>query len=337
MKRIFNTVGVLGLVAVSGVAMAEITIGVSASTTGPGTSLGVPVANTIAIMPKTIGAEPVRYILLDDTSDPTTGAKVVNRFATEDRVDIIIGSSTVPVAIAQGGVAGQTRIPFIALCPIPIDAAKQPFVFAVPQPISLMTDAVVEHMRANNVKSVGFIGFADAWGDLTLRSITNSGKAAGITITSNERFARNDTSVSAQMLKVIATNPDAIFVGGAGTPSRAAADRGPGARLPQAPVHTHGVVNRDFIRVGAKAAEGAIAPTARWWSPELPADHPLKAVGMDFLKAMRRLTAQGAATRSPPMLTTRWRLSPRPHRWRSRRRSPAAPNSARRCETRSRA
>jgi branched-chain amino acid transport system substrate-binding protein len=297
MKKIFNTVAVLGLAAFSGVAVAEITIGVSASTTGPGTSLGVPVANTIAIMPKTIGAEPVRYILLDDTSDPTTGAKVVNRFATEDRVDIIIGSSTVPVAIAQGGVAGQTRIPFIALCPIPIDAAKQPFVFAVPQPISLMTDAVVEHMRANNVKSVGFIGFADAWGDLTLRSITNSGKAAGITITSNERFARNDTSVSAQMLKVIATNPDAIFVGGAGTPSAlpqiAVLERG--FRKPL--YHTHGVVNRDFIRVGAKAAEGAIAPTGPVVVAEqLPADHPLKAVGMDFLK--RYEAAYGAGSRN---------------------------------------
>src|SRR6266850_6264783 len=115
-------------------ALAEITVGVSVSTTGPGTSLGVPVSNTFGILPKAIGGEPVRYILLDDTSDPTTGAKVVNRFATEDRVDIIIGSSTVPVAIAQGGLAGEARIPFIALCPIPIDAAKQPFLFAVPQP-----------------------------------------------------------------------------------------------------------------------------------------------------------------------------------------------------------
>jgi branched-chain amino acid transport system substrate-binding protein len=275
----------------------EITVGVSVSTTGPGTSLGVPVANTFGILPKTIGNEPVRYLLLDDTSDPTAGAKIARKFATEDRVDIIIGSSTVPVAIAQGGVAGETRIPFIALCPIPIDATKQPFVFAVPQPISLMTDAVVEHMRANNVKSVGFIGFADAWGDLTLRSITNSSQPAGIKVTSNERFARNDTSVSAQMLKIITTNPDAIFVGGAGTP----------AALPQIAVmergfrkpvyHTHGVVNRDFIRVGGKSAEGAIAPTGPVVVAEqLPSDHPLKTVGMDFLK--RYEAAYGAGSRN---------------------------------------
>lgn len=285
------------LVFFSGPLFAEITVGVSVSVTGPGTSLGVPVANSFGIVPRMIGGEPVRYVLLDDASDPTAGAKNARKFATEDKVDLIIGSSTVPVAIAQGGVAGETRIPFIALCPIPIDPARQSFVFAVPQPISLMTDAVVEHMRANNVKSVGFIGFSDAWGDLTLRSITNSSNAAGIRITSNERFARNDTSVSAQMLKVIATNPDAIFVGGAGTPGAlpqiAVMERGFGKPI----YHTHGVVNRDFIRVGAKSVEGAIAPTGPVVVAEqLPSDHPLKAVGIEFLK--RYEAAYGAGSRN---------------------------------------
>jgi branched-chain amino acid transport system substrate-binding protein len=287
----------LALVAWSVSGQAEITVGVSVSTTGPGTSLGVPVSNTFGILPKTIGTEPVRYILLDDTSDPTAGAKIARRFASEERVDVIIGSSTVPVAIAQAGAANEMRIPLIALCPIPIDPAKQPFAFAVPQPISLMTDAVAEHMRANNVKTVGFIGFADAWGDLTFKSISASSQPSGIKIISNERFARNDTSVSAQMLKVFSGNPDAVFVGGAGTasalPQIAAAERG--FRKPL--YHTHGVVNRDFIRVGGKSAEGAIAPTGPVVVAEqLPADHPLKEVGMDFLK--RYESAYGAASRN---------------------------------------
>ena len=278
-------------------AAAEITVGVSVSTTGPGTSLGVPVSNTFGILPKTIGTEPVRYILLDDTSDPTAGAKIARKFATEDRVDIIIGSSTVPVAIAQAGVAGETRIPLIALCPIPIDPAKQPFAFAVPQPISLMTDAVVEHMRTNSVKTVGFIGFADAWGDLTFKSISASGQPAGIKVSGNERYARTDTSISAQMLRLVAGNPDAVFVGGSGTasalPHIAANERGFKKPL----YHTHGVVNRDFIRVGGKSVEGALAPTGPVVVAEqLPADHPLKSVSMEFLK--RYESAYGAASRN---------------------------------------
>ena len=275
----------LSLVFLSSAALAEIVIGVSVSSTGPGASLGVPVANTINILPKTIAGEAVRYVVVSDASDPTTGAKNIRKFAVEDKVDVIIGSSTVPVALAQGAAASEERIPFIALCPIPIDAGKQPFLFAVPQPIPLMVDALVEHMQANGVKSLGYVGFADSWGDANYNTVVKSGGAVGVTVTSNERYARADTSVSSQVLKVLSTQPDAIFVGAAGTPAAlpqiAAVERGYRKTI----YHTHGVVNADFVRVAGKSAEGVIAPTgAVVVAEQLPADHPLKAAGMEFVQ-----------------------------------------------------
>lgn len=287
----------LVLLAWAGVALADITVGVSVSMTGPGTSLGVPISNTFSLLPKTIGGEPVRYLLLDDASDPTTGAKVANRLISEEKVDVIIGSSTVPVAIGQGGVANDSRIALLALCPIPIDPARQTYVFAIPQPVPLMIGAIAEHMRAHNVKSVGYIGFADPWGDLNFKAITASGGAAGFQITTNERFNRNDTSVTAQVLKVMSANPDAVFVGGAGTPGAlphiALSERG----FKKPVYNTHGVVNRDFIKVGGKGVEGAIAPTGPVVVAEqLPAEHPLKQVGTEFVN--RYEAAYGAGSRN---------------------------------------
>lgn len=269
----------------SGAACAEVVVGVSISSTGPGASLGVHVAKAIALLPKSIGSEAVRYVTLDDTSDPTTGAKNARRFAVEDKVDVIIGSSTVPVAIAQGAVANEARIPFIALCPIPLDATKQNYLFAVPQPIPLMVSAIVEHMQANKVKTVGYIGFADSWGDANYNAMKNGGAAAGLDVATNERYARGDTAVTGQMLKVLAANPDAIFVGASGTPADlpqiAALERGYKKQI----YHTHGVVNPDFIRLGGKNAEGVIAPTGPVVVAEqLPASDPLKASGLLFLK-----------------------------------------------------
>ena len=287
----------LALAGVSKMVWAEIVVGVSLSSTGPGASLGVPVGNAVALLPKTIGGETVRYVVLDDTSDPTTGSRNARRFTTEDNVDVILGSSTVPVALAQGSVANESRIAFIALCPIPIDPAKQPYLFAVPQPISLMVDAVVEHMSAAKVKNVGFIGFSDSWGEGNYNSLKAKGAAAGIEVSSNERYARTDTSVTSQMLKVLAANPDAIFVGASGTPAVlpqvAAIDRGYRKQI----YHTHGVVNRDFIRVGGKNVEGVIAPTGPVVvADQLPADNPLKATGMEFLKVYEG--AYGAGSRN---------------------------------------
>lgn len=294
MKKVLLCVALAG---VSNIVWAEIVVGVSLSSTGPGASLGVPVGNAVALLPKTIGGETVRYVVLDDTSDPTTGSKNVRRFATEDNVDVILGSSTVPVALAQGSVANESRIAFIALCPIPIDPVKQPYLFAVPQPISLMVDAVVEHMSAAKVKNVGFIGFSDSWGEGNYNSLKAKGAAAGIEVSSNERYARTDTSVTSQTLKVLAANPDAIFVGASGTPAVlpqvATIDRGYKKQI----YHTHGVVNRDFIRVGGKNVEGVIAPTGPVVvADQLPADNPLKAPGMEFLKVYEG--AYGAGSRN---------------------------------------
>ena len=285
------------LMLASSMGCAEVVVGVSVSATGPGASLGVHVSKAIALLPKTIGGEAVRYVVLDDTSDPTIGAKNARRFAVEDNVDVIIGSSTVPVALAQGAVANEARIPFIALCPIPIDAMKQTYLFAVPQPIPLMVSAVVEHMQANKVKSVGYIGFSDSWGDANYNALKSSGGVAGLDVTTNERYTRADTAVTGQMLKVLASNPDAIFVGASGTPADlpqiAAVDRGYRKQI----YHTHGVVNPDFIRVGGKSTEGVIAPTGPVVVAEqLAANDPLKSTGLQFLKQYE--DAYGAGSRN---------------------------------------
>lgn len=287
----------LVLVLAAGVVSAEVVVGVSVSSTGPGASLGVHVSRAVALFPKTIGGEAVRYVVLDDTSDPTVGVKNVRRFAAEDNVDVIIGSSTVPVAIAQGAVANEARIPFIALCPIPIDAAKQTYLFAVPQPIPLMLSAVIEHMQANKVKSVGYIGFSDSWGDANYNALKSGSAGAGLEVTTNERYARADTAVTGQVLKVLATNPDAIFVGASGTPA-ALPQIGALERGYRKPIyHTHGVVNPDFIRLGGKNAEGVIAPTGPVVVAEqLPASDPLKAAGLQYLKQYEG--AYGAGSRN---------------------------------------
>lgn len=281
MKKLFALIA-LGL---TSQVHAQIVVGVTASTTGPGVSLGKPIANAVAILPKTLGGQQVRYILLDDASDPSVGSKAARKLAVEDKADVIIGSSSVPVAMAQAAVAGEERVPFIAISPMSVDATKQPYVFAIPQPIPLMVDALVEHMNANKVKNVGFIGFADAWGDLTYNSMRDGGAASGIKVISNERYGRPDTSVTGQMLKLIGTNPDAVFVGGSGTPSALPQITAAGRGFSKPFYHTHGAVNQDFIRVGGKNVEGAIAPTGPVVVAEqLPADHPLKPQGLEFLK-----------------------------------------------------
>lgn len=272
------------LLLATGLAHAEVTVGVSISSTGPSASLGIPQKNTMPFLPETIGGEKIRYILMDDASDPTQGTKVARRFVTEDKVDIILGSSSVAPSIAISEVADESQTVQLAFSPIELKPGRGAWTYRLAQPVKLMADAVATRAQANGVKSIAFIGFADAYGETWLKEFTSAASAKGIRILATERYARSDTSVTAQVLKMMAAKPDAMLIAGAGT----------GAALPHTtlrergytgPVyHTHGAATRDLIRIGGKAVNGAILPAGPVIVAEqLPADSAPRKPGLDYV------------------------------------------------------
>jgi branched-chain amino acid transport system substrate-binding protein len=129
-----------------------------------------------------------------------------------------------------------------------------------------------QHMKAHNVKTVGYIGYSDSYGDLWFNDFKNQGVPMGMTLVDEERFARPDTSVTGQVLKLVAANPDAILIGASGTaaglPQTELRDRGYKGLIYQ----THGAASMDFIRIAGKAAEGVIMASGPVMSPETQAD-----------------------------------------------------------------
>lgn len=266
-----------------GTAQAQITVGISLGTTGPGASLGVHYRNAFQLIPNTLGGQPVRYIILDDASDPTNAAKNARRLVSEDRVDILMGSNGVPSAVQMAQVAAETRTPIMVLTPASLSPQVLHWSFILPQTTELMMGAIAERMKAGGIKTVGFIGFSDTWGDLVYRATESHAGASGFKLVTNERYARADTSVTGQVLRIIAANPDAVVVGGSGTggalPHVALVERGYKRPI----YHNHGTVNLEFIKVGGKAVEGAIAVTGPLIVPEeLPDTFPTKKVSLDF-------------------------------------------------------
>ena len=265
---------------------AEVSIGVSLGSTGPGASLGIPYKNAFQLVPKTLGGEPVRYIVLDDESKPDNAAKNARKFVSEDKVDAMMGSNGVPSAAAMAQVAAEGKTPLIALTPMPpLAPDRLHWTIIVPQTTELMMSAVAEHMKSKGIKSAGYIGFSDTWGDLVYNAVTGMSPNYGFKLVTNERYGRADTSVAGQVLKIVAANPDAVVVGGSGspgaTPQIALRERGFKGPI----YHNHGTVNLPFIQTGKKAAEGAIAPTgALIVAEELPDNFPTKKVSLDFVK-----------------------------------------------------
>ena len=302
MKKTCITLALAGAGLLAGTAaLADINVGVTVSATGPAASLGIPEKNTIALMPRTIGGEKVNYIVLDDASDTTNGVSNTRKLISENKVDIILGSSTTPVSLAMIDVAAESKTPMISMAASarivePMDDKKK-WVFKTPQNDIMMSLAIVEHMAAAGVKTVAFIGFSDAYGEGWYQEFAKAADIKKLKIVANERYNRTDTSVTGQALKIMSAKPDAILVAGSGTPAalpqKTLKERGYAGKYYQ----THGVANADFLRVGGKDVEGTFLPAGPVLvADQLPASHPVKASAMAYVKAYEGAHGKGSVS-----------------------------------------
>ncbi len=287
------------LTLVAGAAMADITVGVTLSATGPAASLGIPEKNTIALLPKTIAGQKINWIVLDDGSDTTKAVSNTRKLITEDKADVIVGSTVTPNSLAMIDVVSEAQVPMISMAASakivePMDA-KRHWVFKTPQNDIQMSLAIASHMKDRGVKTVGFIGFSDAYGEGWYGEFSKAAAAKGLTIVGNERYARNDSSVTAQVLKLQSAHPDAILIAGSGTP----------AALPQITLkergytglvyQTHGVANDDFLRVGGKNVEGTFLPAGPVLvARQLAVGNPVRTSALEYVTAYE--TAYGKGT-----------------------------------------
>ena len=280
---------------------ADINVGVTLSATGPAASLGIPEKNSFALLPTTIAGQKVNYIVLDDASDTTTAVKNTRKLIAENKVDVIVGSTITPNSLAMIDVVAEAETPMISMAASsriiePMDA-KRYWVFKTPQNDAQMATAIVEHMTNNNVKSVAYIGFADAYGEGWWNEFSKIAEVRKIQIAANERFNRADTSVTGQVLKIMAAKPDAVLVGGAGTPAalpqKSLKEKGYKGMMYQ----THGVANADFLRVCGKDCEGTLLPAGPVLvAGQLPDSNPIKKAALEYVNKYEAAHGKGSVS-----------------------------------------
>ncbi len=297
MKLIKTLIATAATALVAGSALADITIGVSLPLTGPASGLGIPVGNQFKLWPATIAGEKVKLIVLDDATDPTNGVKNAKRFVTDDKVDVIVGSVATPVAIPMAAVAAEADTVQLALSPIGLPAGKDGWTFRMPQSNPVMAHAMMGLMKKQGIKTVGFLGYTDAYGESWLKDFTAEADKNGIKVIAAERFARSDASVTAQALKLVAANPDAMLIvasgSGAAMPHMAVVERGFKGKIYQ----THAAASRDLMRVGGKSVEGAyVVSGPAVIAEQLPDSHPSKPSALAFVQQYEK--AYGAGSRN---------------------------------------
>ena len=282
-------------------AWADVNVGVTVSATGPAASLGIPERNTIALMPREIAGQKINYIVLDDASDTTAAVTNTRKLISENKVDIVLGSTTTPNSLGMIDAVTESKTPMISMAASasivePVDAKKR-WVFKTPQNDIMMALAIAEHMAASGVKTAAYIGFSDAYGEGWAREFSKALELKKIQLVANERFSRTDTSVTGQVLKIMGAKPDAVLVGGSGTPAalpqKALKERGYAGKYYQ----THGVANADFLRVGGKDVEGTLLPAGPVLvAAQLPASNPVRKSALEYIDAYEKAHGKGSVS-----------------------------------------
>jgi branched-chain amino acid transport system substrate-binding protein len=297
MLKIRTLVATLATLLGTSFAYADITIGVSIALTGPTSALGIPTKNGIELWPKTIGGEKVNVIILDDATDPTIAVKNTRRFITEDKVDVIVGSVATPVAAAMSDVAAEGQTVQLMLSPVNLPPGRGDWSFRMPQSTAVMALPIIEQWKKLGVKTYGFLGYADAYGEAWLKDLAPLAEKAGIKLLTTERFARSDTSVTGQALKLVSANPDAILVvasgSGAAMPHKGLVERGYAkGKIYQ----THGAASFDLIRVGGADVEGSFVVSGpAVVAGKLPDSNASKALGVKYIADYEKVYGKGMA------------------------------------------
>jgi branched-chain amino acid transport system substrate-binding protein len=284
----------IALAAVLGIssAQAQIKVGITMSASGPGAALGQPQSKTVAALPKEIAGQKITYFALDDESDPTKGAQNGRKLIAEEKVDVLIGSSLTPVSLPLIDIAAEAKTPLMTMAAAAILVApmddKRKWVFKVVPNDDIMANAILKYIVKTGAKTLGYIGVSDAYGEGYYKVLSEVAPKLGVTLTGHEVYARSDASVTGQVLKIIATKPDAVFVASAGTPAvlpqKALRERGYKGPIFQ----THGVATEEFIKLGGKDVDGAIfTGEAFTVVNDLPADSPFRKPTNAFIDAYK--------------------------------------------------
>jgi branched-chain amino acid transport system substrate-binding protein len=274
-------------------AFGQVRIGLMVSATGPTSAIGIPQKNTGDLLPRKIGDATVEYFQLDDGGDTTRAVQNIKKLVLENNIDALIGPSTTPNALAILDVIAEAKVPMMATVGTssvvePLDAKKR-WVFKTTQNDDIIAGALLKHMVKNGVKTIGFIGFNDPYGENWHKVFSAMAEKAGISIVANERYARNDQSVTGQVLKLIAAKPDAVLIAAVGGP----------AVLPQATLfdqaykgrvyQTHAVATEDFIKLGREKVEGTVlAAGPMLVIDEIPDSNPTRKVAKAYIAAYEK-------------------------------------------------
>ncbi|TFV37609.1 ABC transporter substrate-binding protein [Bradyrhizobium frederickii] len=268
---------------------ADINVGIILSATGPAAAIGNAERNGTAFGPTEIAGRKVNYLFLDEASDSTAAVSALRKLYQESKIDILVGPTSTPGSFAVIDPAVEYKLPVITLAPVnalvaPVDARRR-WIFKTTTNDDHEAAPLFANMKKTGVKKLALIGFGDSYGDAWSKVSADMCASAGIELVADEKYARTDTTVVGQILKIIATRPDAVLIAASGAP----------AALPLMQLRekgyegqiygTLGATFGDFRKLTGTQGNGIFVPLSpAVGAASFPDDYPAKKAALAFIQ-----------------------------------------------------
>lgn len=268
---------------------ADLNVGIILSATGPAAAIGIAERNGAAFGPAEIMGRKVNYLFLDEASDSTAAVAALRKLYQESRIDILVGPTTTPGSFAVIDPAVEYKVPVITLAPVnalvaPVDARRR-WIFKTTTNDDHEAVPLFANMKKTGVKKLALIGFGDSYGDAWSKVSADLSEKSGIEIVADEKYARTDTTVVGQILKIIAAGPDAVLIAASGAPAALPLlqlrEKGYAGQI----YGTLGATFGDFRKLTGKQGDGIFVPLSpAVGAASFPDEYSAKKSALEFIQ-----------------------------------------------------
>jgi ABC-type branched-subunit amino acid transport system substrate-binding protein len=246
-------------------------VGVILSRSGPAAALGEDIEAALGAFKKidpTTADLGIEYVTCDDKSTPEGASACARKFSQEDPVDMIFGP-VIGAIHAKAAPILQTGPPSITPSPYVIPSPGSP-IFSVYGSAADMNHTIVQHAADRDSERMALLATTDQTGTIAVENVEKSAEKLGVKV-AVERFAAEDVDATAQLNKLLDTDPDYVYVAASGAAAGVALKglKQLDADLPTALAGSN--TSADFFAAASKAfpSETLFAVTPSWLPDDL--------------------------------------------------------------------
>jgi branched-chain amino acid transport system substrate-binding protein len=263
-----------------------IRVGAVYATSGPAAFLGIPEERGLRLAAEEvnkaggIAGRKVEVIVYDTEGNGTKASQQLRRLIDSDKVDVIFGPSSSGESLLVLPIANEAKTPIIMHAGTEkVFTPTTPYGFNTPPSDRIVAADLLAKLKKRGITRIALMSSADGFGQSGANVLRELAKGDGIDIVRHEEFNRQDTDMTAQVLRIKESDAQALLIWSA-LPGPSIILKNAAAIGYRKPIfNSYAAASRDLLQQAGPAANGTYVTSMRLLAPDsLKADDPVRPV-----------------------------------------------------------